>query len=270
MWTFGKFTIGFFILLLLFNLITFFFCPCSDKIIILFCSNAKLFYATLFFACFIIPVLLSFFPCTEFHHKPVICKVDTNEKEVVLTFDDGPDPENTPVILDILDRFGIKSTFFLIGKKIKGNEDLVRKIVEKGHKIGNHSYEHSILWDFNFSGKIRNDIQKTRDIIFELTGFSTNYFRPPYGVINPMVHKALKILDYRVIAWNKRSFDTILKSQKTIFRRMTRKLGPGDILLFHDTSKLTLVVLEPIIIAIKEKNFQIVNLDKFINTDQHA
>jgi len=188
---------------------------------------------------------------------------------VVLTFDDGPDPEKTPIILDILDKYRVKATFFIIGKKIKGNENLVRQIIQKGHEIGNHSYEHSKLWDFHLSGTLRKDIQKTQDIIFDVTGMRIRYFRPPYGVINPMVHNALKGMDYHVIAWSKRSFDTILRSKNKILRRMTGNLKPGDIMLFHDTSKITLVLLEQIIVAIQKENYKIVSLDKLINTHQY-
>jgi len=270
MLTFRNFTIRFFVILLFFNAINFFICPGTNMLIIFFCANVHLFYYSLIIVYIIIPVVFSFFPCLEFHHKPVICKGDVNEKEVVLTFDDGPDPENTRIIMDILDKVQVKATFFIIGKKIKGNEELIRQIIRRGHKIGNHSYEHSKLWDLHLSGNLRNDIQKTKDLIFEVTGVNTNYFRPPYGVINPMVHGALKGLDYKVIAWSKRSFDTILKSEKIILRRMTGNLKPGDILLFHDTSKLTIVILEQIIIAIQKENYRIVSLDKFINTDQHG
>lgn len=270
MLNFRNLIIGFLVLLLLFNVITFFICPCNNNFIFFFCTNAYLFYLPLIIVFIILPVALSFFPCLVFHHKPVLCRGNVIEKEVVLTFDDGPDPEKTPLILDILDKFHVKATFFIIGKKIKGNEDLVRLIIQKGHSIGNHSYEHSKLWDFHLSASLRKDIQKTKDLIFEVTGVNTNYFRPPYGVINPMVHHALQGLDYNVIAWSKRSFDTILKSENKIFRRMTRNLKPGDILLFHDTSKLTLLLLEKIILAIQNEHYQIVSLEKIINSNQHG
>jgi len=269
MCNFKNLIIGFVILLLSFNVLSFFICPCNISFFSFFCLNSNIFYITLILAILIIPVVLSFFPSLEFHHKPVICRGKINEKEVALTFDDGPDPENTPVILNILERYHLKATFFIIGKKIIGNEDLIRQIIQKGHKIGNHSYEHSNLWDFQSSGMLRKDIQETHDLIFEITGATTNYFRPPYGVINPMIHNALRNFDYLVIAWSKRSLDTILKNDKKILRRTTKKLRPGDILLFHDTSKTTCILLEQIILTIQKANFEIVSLDKFINTNQY-
>jgi peptidoglycan/xylan/chitin deacetylase (PgdA/CDA1 family) len=265
MFNFKTLTIGFVILLIFFNVLSFFICPYHISFLTFFCLHAKIFYITLLLIIVILPVALSFFPCLEFHHKPVLCRGEVTEKEVALTFDDGPDPERTPEILNILDRYQIKATFFVIGKKIKGNEVLLRRIIQKGHSIGNHSFEHSNSWDFKSSGTLRKDIQMTNDLILEITGVTTNYFRPPYGVINPMVHNALKSFNYHVIAWSKRSFDTILKSDNKILRRTTKSLKPGDILLFHDTSEKTSLLLEQIILAIEKAGFKIVSLDKFIN-----
>ncbi|MEI6456528.1 MAG: polysaccharide deacetylase family protein [bacterium] len=194
----------------------------------------------------------------------------TDENVVILTFDDGPDPVNTPIVLDILDKYGIKAVFFIIGKNITGNEELTRQIVQRGHLIGTHSYSHSVMWDFQWGSQIRKDIAMTNALIEGITGEPPRYFRPPYGVINPMVHSGLRGCKLPVVAWSKRSFDTITRDKSRIIEKMTRNISPGDILLFHDTAEVTTKVLEKIILTLQAKDFRFASLDQFIKTNPHA
>ena len=139
-----------------------------------------------------ISVTMAFFPSSGFHYPLVYSGGSRKGKSVSLSFDDGPDPVLSPEILDVLKKYKVPAGFFLIGKKISGNEALVKRICEEGHIIGNHSFSHSNLWDFMSSEKMAADIEKTVSAIRDVTGKSPRYFRPPYGVINPMVNKAVK------------------------------------------------------------------------------
>ena len=270
MWNFRNFTAGFFLILFFFNIIAIFSCPCDHGLLNFFCTCPLLFYSILVFLFLMVPVVLSFFPCLEFHHKPVICRIKTKEKQVLLTFDDGPDPGITPKILDLLEQHGIKAIFFVIGKKIVGNEELIRKIAMHGHVVGNHSYSHTKLWDFKTGRKIREEILLTSDVILKATGIAPTCFRPPYGVINPMVHKGLRNTGLAVVAWSRRSLDTISGNERKIIGRITRNLRPGDILLFHDTSAVTAGCLESMFLEVKARGYRFANPGDILNTKNDA
>jgi peptidoglycan/xylan/chitin deacetylase (PgdA/CDA1 family) len=202
----------------------------------------------------------SFFIGSGFYMK-ALCRIKTKEKHIALTFDDGPDPTNTPVILDIL-KDKAKATFFCIGKKAGGNEEIIRRIDAEGHLIGTHSYTHSIWFDFYSSGRMKEEFIRSRDIIFNITGKQPLFFRPPYGIINPTVKKALRSFNFHVTGFSNRSLDTSLKNEYKIFRRVTRKLKPGDIILFHDTIKESLPALEKLLIFAAEEGFKFLRLDE--------
>jgi peptidoglycan/xylan/chitin deacetylase (PgdA/CDA1 family) len=270
MWNFRNFTIGFFVVLLLFNLIALFFCPCSSTWLQFYCDHRSLFYISLVSFYLILPVILSFVPCSEFHHRPVICRAETTDHVVFLTFDDGPDPILTPKILEILDLYEIPATFFIIGKKIHGNEELLRQIVQKGHSLGNHSFSHARLWDFFSGGRIRNELYLTSMLLSRETGISLQFFRPPYGVINPMVHRGLKKTGLTVVGWNRRSLDTLGNDKSRILKRTTGNLKPGDILLFHDTSRVTAEVLEEVIQKVRSGGFRFAGLEQYLKTKPDA
>jgi len=253
----------FFLLLLVFNFMKLIVCPCDLPVIGFFCRHPAWFYGTLSTLYLIIPVLLSFYPCSQFHYNPVICKGITKAREVVLTFDDGPHPEFTPLILETLRRHSIKAGFFIIGKHIPGNENIIKAMNEDGHVFGNHSFTHSHLWDFWTPARIHRDIMKTASLISDITGKNPEYFRPPYGVINPMVSKAIRMTSYRVVAWSKRSLDTLARDPEVLLQRITRNLKGGDIILLHDNQEITANILEKLIQEINNKGFRIVPLDRF-------
>lgn len=190
-----------------------------------------------------------------------ICRGTPSEKNVALTFDDGPDFKNTPLILDLLKKEGIKATFFCIGEKIEQHPDLVLRIHHEGHIIGNHSYSHSNFFPLKSVKEIRSEILKTREVIEKISQKPNLFFRPPFGVTNPLIKKALKGLNFRVIGWNIRSFDLSKKSAGEIAGRVIGLLGGGDVILLHDTSHKVLPVLSRLIEYFKENGWKIVNLD---------
>jgi peptidoglycan/xylan/chitin deacetylase (PgdA/CDA1 family) len=184
---------------------------------------------------------------------------------IALTFDDGPDPNITPQILKILEQHNLTGTFFIIGKKADTHPELLKEIHQKGHIIGNHSFSHSPYLPFFSTNKLKADIQHCSDIIKTLTGSETQLFRPPFGVTNPRYAKMLKQLELQSIGWNIRSLDTIFKSPKQLFKRITKKIEKGSILLFHDTQQVTLQTLPELIRYCEEEGIKILPLDKLIN-----
>ncbi|MGM0503963.1 MAG: polysaccharide deacetylase family protein, partial [Bacteroidota bacterium] len=179
-------------------------------------------------------IYCSFNICSQAYLK-TICKANTTEKKIALTFDDGPN-EYTRKVLTILDKHDIKATFFCIGKNIEKNNDILTEIHEKDHLIGNHTWSHDQWFNFFPAKKMKKDIVKNAELICQQTGKRVKLFRPPYGVTNPPLKKAIAGLNYQTIGWSLRSLDTIKKPENVI-RKLTQKISPGDIILLHDNRK---------------------------------
>jgi len=178
--------------------------------------------------------------CSQFFLKS---KCSSNDKSKIhLTFDDGPDVNTTPKILEVLKKHNHKATFFCIGHKIDKHPEIVKQIIEEGHKVGNHSFSHSNFFDFFGSKKIISEIIRTNKLIKEITGKDCNIFRPPFGITNPHIALSIKKLKMEVIAWNIRSLDTVKSKEKVLQRIKNAK--NGDIILFHDTKKQTIEILD--------------------------
>jgi peptidoglycan-N-acetylglucosamine deacetylase len=206
-----------------------------------------------------VSVAASFFIASGFHAKAV-CRVKTEEKIIALTFDDGPDAINTPQILDIL-KDNTSATFFIIGKNIDGNEELIRRMDKEGHVVGTHSFYHGNLFDMQPARKMREEFRMTEEKLVTILGKRPLFFRPPYGVINPMVKNALKSFPYHIIGFSNRSFDTTSADGEKILRRVTKNLKPGDIVLFHDTLPVTVSILQKFITFAKNNGYRIVPLE---------
>lgn len=201
--------------------------------------------------------------CSQAYIK-TYCKSDTRDKKIAITFDDGPDSEITPKVLEILDEFAVKATFFCIGNQIEKNKELLKLVNSKGHFIGNHSYSHEFWFDLYPANKMQEDIEKTNGLIFETIGKKTKLFRPPYGVTNPSLKKAIKDLGFNTIGWSIRSLDTVSKTEKTI-KRIKKKLSLGDIILFHDNREQIVPILKEFLTYAKTEGYKIVPLDELLN-----
>lgn len=155
-------------------------------------------------------------------------------KEVAVTLDDGPDPRITPAVLDVLDRFGAKATFFCIGEKVRRHPELAADIVRRGHTIENHSEHHSHRFSFSGWRGFRREIQAAQVSIAEVTGRYPAFFRAPAGLRNPFLEPVLSDMNLRLVSWTRRGFDTVRHDADRVSRSLLHKLGAGDILLLHD------------------------------------
>jgi peptidoglycan/xylan/chitin deacetylase (PgdA/CDA1 family) len=189
-------------------------------------------------------------------HFHVICKGNSSVIGAAITFDDGPNPETTPQVLDVLKKHNVKAAFFLIGKKAESHPELVKRIIAEGHVIGNHTYGHSHYFDFFTPRIMAREFKKSYEIIKGLTGLSIHWFRPPYGVTNPMMKKALKMSEFVPVGWSVRSLDTVIRNQEKILRRL-EKTGNGDIVLLHDIRKDMPDILEKFIMILENKKIKI-------------
>jgi len=191
-----------------------------------------------------------------------VCSVKNKNKEIAITFDDGPDASLTPAILDVLEKYEIKAAFFCIGSKVYNSPEIVQMIDNKGHVLGNHSYSHSHYFDFWTKTKMQNDIFEAENTIQEIIGKRVNFFRPPYGVTNPALSSALKKTQYKVIGWSLRSLDTTSKDVNLTLKRMKDKLKSGDIILLHDTTPFIIELLEDFIPWAINAGYKFVKLDQ--------
>ena len=192
------------------------------------------------------------------------CRGMTNEKVVALTFDDGPDEKYTPLILEILMKHQVMATFFVIGNKAEKQGDILQRIHSEGHALGNHSFSHAFFFDLFGREKMERDLLKADEIIIKVSGKKPEYFRPPYGVTNPVVAKVTKMLKYKVVGWSVRSLDTVLKDEDKILERIKDRLHPGAIILMHDDREVTSKVLEKVILMVKEEGYRFVGLEELI------
>lgn len=205
---------------------------------------------------------------SEFFTK-VHCRADTRRQEIALTFDDGPDPEFTPRVLSKLADFGATAAFFLIGSKIEGNEELLRRMDAAGHTLGNHTFTHSYFVDFkNFAGFI-SELNRTAEAIERAVGKRVRLFRPPFGVTTPQLAKAVEALGYAVVGWSIRSLDTTLSDEERIARRVVERIRPGAVILLHDSSDKTVRVLERVLRYARDNGYAVVGLERLLGLEAY-
>jgi peptidoglycan/xylan/chitin deacetylase (PgdA/CDA1 family) len=192
-----------------------------------------------------------------------------NKKSIALTFDDGPDPKNTPRILAVLKEKGVKATFFVIGKNAEKYPDLLRQIDEEGHIVANHSYSHNHLIAFFSRHRLHQDLLHCNEIVTSALGKSPLFFRPPFGVTNPRYAKVLKDLKMQSIGWSLRSFDTRAKNKYQLIEKVISNLRRRDIVLLHDNRAVTADALEDLIEHCFNKNIEIQPLSVIINKEPY-
>lgn len=200
------------------------------------------------------------------YHKSQ-CRFPTDKKEILLTFDDGIDSIQTPKVLEVLRNHKIKACFFVIGNKIVVNESILQAMIQDGHMIGTHTYSHAIKGTFQCTQNIEKDILLSVQKIESIVG-KIQWFRPPFGVMNPPISKALKRLNLKSIGWSIRSFDTRLEPHEVVLKRIQKKLHPGAIVLLHDVLPSSDILLEKIIHMIHQNGYTIVSPDCLINTEK--
>jgi peptidoglycan-N-acetylglucosamine deacetylase len=196
---------------------------------------------------------------------PALCCADTVEKHIALSFDDGPNQVYTPQVLAMLAQYDALATFFVIGKNIPGNENILKQIDVKGHSIGNHSYTHSNFIDFKSKQGFKDELNWTAESVFRVIGKRVTLFRPPFGVVTPHLAKAARELSYHIIGWSVRSFDTTADSVQTIAQRVQAQMKPGAIILFHDGSDKTVQVLKQTLDFAKHNDYKVVSIEQLLN-----
>lgn len=201
---------------------------------------------------------------------PVMFKGDRNSNKIAITFDDGPIPVMTEKILDVLNTHKVPAAFFCIGNRVHDYPALIKRIHESGHLIGNHSYWHGAMFDLQSPDKIAKELADTDTAILKVISKKPNFFRPPFGVTNPMVASAVKRRGYKTIGWTIRSFDTITKNGNALLDRVTQSLKGGDVILFHDYSAATLEMLPAFLEQVAALGLKIVRVDELLKEKAYA
>ena len=195
-----------------------------------------------------------------------ICRAKTQQKVVALSFDDAPNAEMTPRVLDVLKAHNVKAMFCLIGQEAERNPELVRRIVEEGHIVANHTYNHSGRFTISGPEQVRAQLDRCNDVIYSLIGRKPRIFRPPFGVTNPTIGKVVRGMNFYTVGWTIRSLDTIYGDRvEAMCERVVRKLHPGAIILLHDRCANADRAVAMLIERIQEQGYEIMPLQEMLN-----
>lgn len=227
-----------------------------------------LFYASTLYA-FIPGLITRIFGFRVFRHG-------ASDKYYALTFDDGPDPQYTPMLLDLLKRFEVKATFFVVGSNAEKHPELIKRMHEEGHLIGIHNYVHKTNW-LMFPATVKKQIQRTNKIIEEVTGHCTNYYRPPWGIVN--LFDFTNRNETQIVLWSAMFSDWRERvGADKLTKRMLKKLRGGEIFLLHDCGatlgansdapKEMLMALERILEESERRGLKSVRIDELIENTE--
>lgn len=195
---------------------------------------------------------------TNYEYDVVINrKIDKSKKMIALTFDDGPN-YNTSKIIDVLNKYDIKATFFVLGNRAINNKDILRKMVDSGMEIGNHTYNHLLLTKYD-ENKIRSEIEDTSEVIYSATKKRPKLLRPSYGSVN---NKIKKVANMPIIIWDIDTLDWKYHNSKRITSRVVNKVRDGDIILMHDIYSASLNALSNIIPILQDNGYEFVTIDE--------
>ena len=188
-------------------------------------------------------------------------------RQLALTYDDGPNDPYTGQLLDLLAKANVKATFFLIGRYVKQRPDIVRRVVEAGHAIGNHTWDHpNLIWCSH--GETRRQLSETQKAIEDACGVSPMLFRPPFGGRRPGTFQTARALGLEPIMWRVTCYDWSAKSNETIEHNARRQIRGGDVILLHDGSHVafgiarshTLKATENLLLEYRERGYEFVSV----------
>lgn len=182
-----------------------------------------------------------------------------SRKAVALTFDDGPNPNTTPVALELLKKYNAKGTFFMVGKAVAGNEEIIKQVVAEGHQIGNHSWSHPLLTKISLE-QAKSQINDTTEALKKASGQDVHIMRPPYGGINATIQAAV---DQSFILWDVDTLDWKNRNTASIMKEV-RKARPGSIILMHDVHQTSINALPSVLQYLTEQGFELVTIDELM------
>lgn len=192
----------------------------------------------------------------------------TEKKLVALTFDDGPHPKYTEQILGVLEKYGVKATFFVVGTNAERFPELVQKEISMGHEIGNHTYSHPNMKSITYD-ELQSELTQNEELLFSLTGARTTLFRPPCGEISDSVSSVAEDGIYKLVLWNIDTRDWEHTQKKTIVDKVKKNVKPGSVILMHDFiggESHTPEALPEIIEALLSDGYEFVTVSELFET----
>lgn len=224
-------------------------------------------YFILTFIFIFIFCLLPFNPC----YARSVWNGNKERNVIALTFDDGPKPEYCQPILDMLDKYGAKATFFIVGREARENPDIIKRMDDEGHEIGNHTFSHTPAKGMTVSGSL-SDIQKCSEVVYNITGKAPKFYRPPGGGMNSGISKGIKKMGLKPVFWSLNPSDytevtpgyEVPEDVKLMAEELTKKVmdkvKPGTIILLHSSSEQTVRALPLLLKALREKGYGLVTV----------
>lgn len=205
----------------------------------------------------------------KYDYDDIIIKTgNDSEKVIALTFDDGPDEVFTPQILDLLKKYDVKATFFVIGEKVAYNKDLIKREYEEGHEIGNHTFTHINAAKRSYK-EIEEEITKTQEAVKDVTGNEPRFFRPPYRALNRELCEIVKSKNMSIVLWSNIDVrDWSNPGVSSIVRTIENKIQNGNIVILHDynnrrnNKSQTIQALEIVIPKLKEEGYRFVTISE--------
>lgn len=190
--------------------------------------------------------------------------IQTELPLIAITFDDGPHPELTTKLLDILKQRGIKATFYLIGKNVDAYPEIVRRMVAEGHEVGNHSYNHPALTRLSPT-KVAQEVKKTQEAIQRATGIAPRSIRPPYGATNARLNQRfLEEFGLITILWSVDPLDWKYRNASRVANHILQHTRPGDIILAHDIHPSTIAAMPATLDGLLAKGYRFVTVSELL------
>lgn len=207
----------------------------------------------------------------------VVSRGPAGSRGVALTFDDGPDPDTTPRVLDALDEAGAKATFFVIGRKAERHPEIVREILARGHALGVHGFLHDRLFALRLPWRVRSDVERAVELLAEITGERPALYRAPVGHVSPAMARVVAQLGLVVVGWTVKSLDGWpASSAERVVRRVVPALRDGSIVLLHDAAErgdfvpASLEALPQILEVGRRRQLDFVRVDAWLGAEPPA
>lgn len=198
------------------------------------------------------------------------CRGKTGRMRVALTFDDGPDPATTPALLDTLRKHDAPGAFFLIGERALECPELLIRMLDEGHLIGNHTFKHAWWTNFLFGAALRNEIGRAQEAIHNAANIVPKYFRSPMGLTNPHLNGALNEAGLTLVGWDVRAFDR-RRAPARVIARTVKNARDGSIIALHDggvSASDMIATMTGMIAELRARGFSLVRLDELLGNSQ--
>ncbi len=231
----------------------------------------------LFFFLLIFAVFTVFFDQAVIVRRGTIYRVPVHDKMVALTFDDGPSPQWTPLILDELKKADVRATFFMLGEHVVKYPEVARRAAREGHEIENHTFTHHVLLYYKMD-ELEKEVKDAERAIRAITGVTTRYFRPPKAWLTSEEKNKLSAMGYKVVLWSLNSKDWVTFDDKYMIKYVIHHVQPGDIILFHDSGgvfsteggnrKETVLAIKRLIERLKERGYRFVTVGELIEQSE--